>query len=175
MTAASAVSVHTRQVKQDRSVKAFGPDGILRRDRYSQVKALLVIKNKRAVGIWNRRRERILCLHFYADASVPVKNRLRAGTVYAYQEQVESRKAWTHKRLPHKAVDAATGFVLTPKMLDLHIRRIFLEVLLSIMADDEQTVTRELAPVISIETGRAKLREKQRKAAVVAFPVQVAA
>jgi hypothetical protein len=178
MTAAAAVLMQLRPV-EDRSVKAFGPDGQLRRKRYSQESARFLAEVKTVVPQWDRRGTKILCIHFYGESRTPVKNRLSAGTVYAYREQIESRKAWVHKRLPYKAVDAATGFVEPPQVLDLYIRRIFLEVLISIMANDEQKppVTQKLAPVIPIDSGRVRLREKQasRKAAVVAFPVQIAA
>ncbi len=176
MAAASAVSVDA--CSEDRSVKAFGSDGQLRRKRFSQKHARELAELKAVIPQWDRRGQKILCIHFYGESRIPVKNRLKAGTIYVYQEQIDSRRAWTHKRLPYRAVDAATGFVEPPEILDRYIRRIFLEVPLSIMCQVDVTPKRKLAEVISIDTGRQKLIEKRssaRQAELVAFPARKAA
>lgn len=176
MAAASAVCAKVCS-EDDRSVKAFGSDGELRRKRFSQESAKRLAELRTVVAVWDRRRTRILTIHFYGDSRIPLKSRLKAGTRYSFQEQVADRRAWTHKRLPYQAIDAQTGFVEQPEIIDQYIRLLFQAVPASIMASGVPKVTVQKpgmrsAPVISIEAGRTKLSEKAaapRRAEVVEF------
>lgn len=155
-------------------MKAFGPDGQLRRKRFSQESARFLAQVKAVIPQWDRRGKQIICIHFYGESRTPVKNRLKAGTIYTYQEQVADRKAWTHKRLPYRAMDASTGHIETPEVIDSHIRSLFCAVALSIMCNGTKHVTATKAQVISIEVGRKKTRIKgisRPPAEVIAFPV----
>lgn len=162
---------------EDRSVKAFGPDGELRRKRFSQDSARRLAELRTVVAVWDRRRSRIVSIHFYGESRIPLKSRLRAGTRYSYLEQVSDRRTWRHKGLPYQAMDAATGRVESPEIIDRAIRLLFQQVPTSIMSSDVPNVTvpkpiMRPTNVVSIEAGRTKLSKKAaapRHAEVVEF------
>jgi hypothetical protein len=154
--------------QRDRSVKALAPDGALRRTRFSQEDALFLVARNVALAKWNRKRTRISCIQFFGELAEPITPRrwLKTGTRYSYREEVEGGAAWTHKRLPYGAVDAESGYVEPPEVLDMQLRALFCEVPLSIV----HRPVRKPAQVISIDAGRQKATKPIAPA--VAFPAQ---
>jgi hypothetical protein len=146
---------------RDRSVRALAPDGALRRTRFSQDDAKFLVGRNLALAKWNRTRTRISCIQFFGDLAEPITPRrwLKTGTRYSYREEVEGGCAWTHKRLPYGAVDAESGYVEPPEVLEAQMRALFCEVPLSIL--------HQPAKVISIDAGRRKTTKPG-----VEFPVQ---
>lgn len=90
----------------DRSVKVLGPDGGLRRRRYSQQDATQFVERGLAtVARWNRTRTTIICIQFVGSDSPSRPQRwLKTGTRYSYTEIIGNRQVWTHKPLPYSLV-----------------------------------------------------------------------
>lgn len=118
MTAALAKS------REDRRIRAFGPDGVLWRLRLTLEKAEQHIRSKRAVAQRNDRGV-ITCIHFYGESRKPLHSRFKAGTRYSYQEVVGCRRRWTHRVLPSVPLPSGlTGSELI-EQLDLARRAAF--------------------------------------------------
>jgi hypothetical protein len=143
-------SVAQHNVDKPKTVKAFGPDGGRRRN-YSVEDAEYLAGRRTVIAVRNRRGI-ILTIHFYGESRIPLKSRLKAGTKYSFREPLKAGCAWSLKRLPWGAVDAATGYVLPPEALTREMMAMFQQVPLSITAREP------MAPVIEITSPR-KLRK----------------
>lgn len=83
---------------REKLVRSYCSEGLPRR-RYSQESAEALIKRKAVIAVRDRKGT-ILSIHFYGESRLPIKNRLKAGTRYSYQEQIgEGHRRWNHSRL----------------------------------------------------------------------------
>jgi hypothetical protein len=71
-------------VRVDRQVRSFCSEGLPRR-RYSMESAEAMVKRKQVIAVRDRK-GLIVSIHFYGESRLPIKNRLKAGTRYSYQE-----------------------------------------------------------------------------------------
>lgn len=156
---------------EDQSVKVLGPDGGLRRRRFSQADARALEARRVVLAKWNRDETRILFVQFYGDRECPAKPQRwhKTGTRYSYPEVIAGEKCWTHKSLPYRAMDAQLGYTEAPPVIDAHIRALFLAVPLSIAAGQQN---KKRANVVSIATGRKRPAKTTR---AIAFPGKQAA
>lgn len=100
-------------IRPDRSVKAFGPDGSLRSQRYSQENAQWLARRELVfVTRWNQARNRIICIQFFDESRLLTKPQrwLKTGTRYSYPEMIENHAVWTHKPLPYRMIRAELEF-----------------------------------------------------------------
>jgi hypothetical protein len=82
------------------SIPTYGADGV-RRSRDYSLESLLRMESAKTAILRRGRRGNVQCAYLYEDSRVPIETRLRAGSMYSYQEQLENgRKRWTHRRLP---------------------------------------------------------------------------
>jgi hypothetical protein len=81
-------------------IPTYGADGA-RRSRDYSLASLLRMEAANTAILRRGRRGNVQCAYLYEDSRVPIEARLRAGTRYSYQEQLDDgRKRWAHKRLP---------------------------------------------------------------------------
>lgn len=157
----------------DQSVRSLGPDGGLRRRRFSQADAKQLIARGQVIGKWNRTRTRVQTIQFFdregADPAKPQRWH-KTGTRYSYAEAVGDHSCWCHKALPFRAMDAQLGNVEPREVIDAHVRELFCGVLVSLLQ------TQKRANVVSIEVGRQDLRQKQvKRAPATVIPFERAA
>jgi len=161
----------TQVVGVDQSVRSLGPSGEPYRRRYSQADAQALAARGQVYANWNRLGTRIRTIQFFprdgGNPSAP-QRWLKTGTRYSFTEKVGDYECWTHKALPHRAVDAQLGYVEPNEVIQSHIRALYMAVPLSIVAAAE----RKRATVISIQAARGT---RPRKPAAIAFPEQLAA
>src|SRR5206468_3974065 len=77
---------HTQMKSKERLVRSYCSEGLPRR-WYSQESAESLVKRKAVIAVRDRKGT-LLSIHFYGESRVPIKNRLKAGTRYSYQELV---------------------------------------------------------------------------------------
>lgn len=148
---------------EDRSVRALGPDGGLRRRRFSQQDAKALLARKVVLAKWNHDETRILFIQFFGDQDRPDRpNRWhKTGTRYSFPETVGAYDVWSHKPLPYRAMDAQLGYTEPRDVIETQVRMLFSGVQLSIAA-----APKKRARVVSIEAGLRNLqRKKQGKSA----------
>ena len=100
-------------------VKAFGPDGGIRRQRFSLDDAAF-LESKKLVFARRNTRGTITSIWFYGDSVFPHQPTLRAGTRYSTEEQIGGcTKAWKHKRKARSSRDiylaVITSTLIQPK------------------------------------------------------------
>lgn len=125
MTAALAKS------REDRRVRAFGPDGILWRRRFSLEKAEQLVSLKRAVAQRNGRGG-ITSIHFFGESQRPLSARFKPGTRYSHQETVGCRRRWTHRNLPSMPISGGLSASEYCERLATERRLVFLAVAASV-------------------------------------------
>jgi hypothetical protein len=94
-------------------VRSYCSEGLPRR-WYSPESAEALVKRKSVIAVRDRRGV-IISIHFYGESRLPIKNRLKAGTRYSYQEMVgEGRRRWNHSRLNQPDQRKLDGFASLP-------------------------------------------------------------
>lgn len=106
----------------ERLVRSFCSEGMPRR-RYSMESAEALVKRKAVIAVRDRKGN-ILSIHFYGESRLPIKNRLKAGTRYSYQELVgEGRRRWNHTRVNRPDERRLDGFASLPTAEFLRVYR----------------------------------------------------
>jgi hypothetical protein len=133
---------------EERLVRSYCSEGLPRR-RYTQESAEALVKRKQVIAVRDRKGG-IVSIHFYGESRLPLKNRLKAGTKYSYQELVgEGRRRWNHSRLAQPDSKKLDAFASLPMADYLRIYRIlesepFRAVQSSITIQPTQTSVRAL-------------------------------
>jgi hypothetical protein len=105
-------------------VKVFGPDGALRRQRYSLEGAEYLLGKKLVIAQRNTAGA-ITSIWFFGDQPFPHQARHKAGTRYSTEEQIGGfGKMWKHKRKARTSRDiylaVVTSLISPPEQPTTH-------------------------------------------------------
>jgi hypothetical protein len=138
--------------KEPRPVKSFSADGVRRRN-YT-LGAAESLASRKAVIAQRNRKGVIVSIHFYGESVQPLQPRFQPGTRYSFPEPVGDHHTWTHRSLPYREMDEASGRVEVPEVVEQQVRALFLAVAQSVCVEAPRSACPKKQTVVSLEAFR---------------------
>jgi hypothetical protein len=139
--------------KEPRPVKSFSADGVRRRN-YT-LEAAETLASRKAVVAQRSRKGVIVSIHFYGESVQPLQSRFQPGTRYSFPEPVGDHHTWTHRHLPYREMDEASGRVEVPAVVEQQVRALFLAVAQSVCVEAPRPARPKKQKIVSLEAFRA--------------------